>query len=115
MKMKPAKLILIILPVFVLLVNLPGINDMISIFDHRDCNYSDYTGGFTFSEMNLMSRDYDMCLRNFKIYKGRNPEAVLYRHCKVNLLKFWNYRQYLFEDKYKLPYIKWEEVSARRG
>jgi hypothetical protein len=113
--MKRFKHVFLVVAIIIVFVNLPVINDMVGYFDRRDCNYSDYTGKFTFSEMNFFSRDFDQCMENFKIFKQRNPDAVLYRHCKKNIFKFWNYKQYLFEDKYKLPYIDWREVSARRG
>ena len=69
-----------------------------------------------FQEMGFKSRDFQMCLRKFNEFKKQNStDTVLYRLCKNNYLKFWKYHNYFFTDKFRLPYMNWSEIEARRG
>lgn len=47
----------------------------------------------------------------FEKYRKENPnDSILYRSSpQINPLKFWNWRDYLFEDVYKLPYKEAKE------
>ena len=83
---------------------------------NHDCSYTNYTGSFTFEERNFNSRDFMMCLKKFNEFKStNNPDTILYRICGKSGLHFWNYADYLFKEKYKLPFIEWNEVKMRRG
>jgi len=87
-----------------------------NIFSEPDCTYSNFSGSFTFWEMNFKERDFQMCKRRFEAYKTVNKvDTVLYRLCARNYWKFWNYKSYLFSEKFKLPFISWKEVEQRRG
>jgi hypothetical protein len=81
-----------------------------------DCSYSNYNGSFTFEEMNFKERNFDMCLRKFEEFKKQNKQdTILYRLCKKNLFKFWNWGKYFSQKKFKLPYIAWQKINLRRG
>jgi len=81
-----------------------------------DCKYSNYNGSFTFEEMNSKERNFDMATYKFMEFKKlKQGDTVLYRLCKINLLEFWNWGSYLFEEKFRLPYTSWSEIEARRG
>ena len=41
-------------------------------------------------------------------------DTVLYRLSPMNVLHFWDYRFYLFSEKYRVPYRNWGEIEARR-
>ena len=82
----------------------------------HNCSYSNYNGSFTFEERNFQSRDFMMCLKKFDEFKKANQQdTILYRICPKNTLHFWDYSDYLLKEKYKLPYMDWIEISARRG
>lgn len=80
-----------------------------------DCSYSNATGSFTFEEMNTKERNFEMCRRKFEEFKKQSTDATLYRLCEKNFLKFWNWGNYLFRQKFKLPYKSWDEIESKRG
>lgn len=83
---------------------------------HHDCSYSNYKGSFTFEERNFQNRDFMMCLKKFDEFKKtNNSDTILYRICVKKGSHFWNYADYLFKEKYRLPYMNWEEIEVRRG
>ena len=83
---------------------------------NHDCSYSNYNGTFTFEERNFQSRDFMMCLKKFDEFKKtNNSDTILYRICEKKGSHFWNYADYLFKEKYKLPYMDWKEIETRRG
>ena len=81
-----------------------------------DCRYSNSSGSFTFAETNFGGYDYNLCLNRFTEYKKQfKADTVLYRLNSINPLRFWNFREYLFEHKYHLPYKSWETIENIRG
>lgn len=87
-----------------------------NIFSQPDCRYSNFSGAFTFEEMNFKERNFQMCKGKFELFKSENKvDTVLFRLYGKNYWKFWNYRSYLFSEKFRLPFISWEEVQQRRG
>jgi hypothetical protein len=80
-----------------------------------DCSYSNDNGSFTFEEMNSKERNFDMCRRKFEEFKKQGSDTILYRLCEKNVLRFWNWGNYLFQEKFKLPYRSWKEIEMRRG
>ena len=114
--MKTWKLILIIMLAVLILSNTAPANRILEPTITDDCRYSNFNGSFTFEEMQFQSRDFDMCLRKFNEFKKQNhTDTVLYRLCKNNYLKFWKYHNYFFSEKFRLPYMSWTEIEARRG
>jgi hypothetical protein len=82
----------------------------------NNVSYSNADGSFTFEEMNFKGRDYSMCFRKFDSYKKEHHDnTVLYRITPILPWKFWHWKSYLFQDKYKLPFKSWNEISASRG
>ncbi len=109
--MKTGSIALIFILVIVIVVNAASL-----LLNNMDCTYSNRSGTFTFEEMNFNERTFDMCLHKFAKYKKIDQrDTVLYRLCEKNFFKFWNWSNYLFAEKFKLPYMSWEEIEARRG
>lgn len=87
-----------------------------NILSQPVCQYSNFSGSFTFGELNDKEHNFRMCNRKFGGFKAENNvDTVLYRLCAKNYWKLWNYRSYLFSEKFKLPFLPWEEVQERRG
>lgn len=71
-------------------------------------HYSNADSSFEYSIMpskglNLSDMEY-----NFKIFLEKNPkkkDTILYRTFPKNYLKFWNYREYFFDSKWKYPHL----------
>jgi len=81
-----------------------------------DCQYSTGDGGFTFQEMNFMDADFHMCQNRFREYKKKQTkDTTLYRLCAVNILHFWDYGEYLFSKRYRLPFKSWQSIENIRG
>lgn len=90
-------------------------NVISTILNTIDCRYSNYSGTFTFQEVNSKERNFDMCLRNFFEFKKQNKtDTVLYRLCEKHLWQFWNWGTYL-KSNFRLPYKPWPEIESRRG
>jgi hypothetical protein len=100
--------------VFIILIAIVAVNALF-VSRNIDCSYSNSAGTFTFEEMNLKQRNFDMCKRKFAEFKKQNADTILYRLCKKNFLKFWNWSTYFFQEKFKLPYKSWKEIAERRG
>src|ERR1700730_3315717 len=114
--MKKVLTILLIIGIILVLSNSRAAKTALQSNDSGDCSYSNYNGSFTFHEVEFKSRDFGMCLRKFQEFKKQNhTDTVLYRLCKSNYLKFWKYNYYLFDEKFRLQYMPWEEINARRG
>ena len=113
--MKEFKIIMFVALGLLLVLNIPPAKQVLML-RNADCSYSNYSGTFTFEEMDFELRNLDMCLRKFKEFKKNNtPDSSLYRLCKKNYWQFWNYGSYLFDKKFKLPYMPWSEIKKRRG
>jgi hypothetical protein len=114
--MKYLLLTILIIVVILLVSNTRPAKVVLESRDYSDCKYSNYNGSFTFEEMQFQSRDFAMCLRKFQEFKKQNnKDTILYRLCKTSVLKFWRYGDYLSDEKFKLPYMSWQEIEARRG
>jgi len=107
------KKILLILLLFLVIVNLPPLR---WVFGENNCSFSNSNGLFTYIEMNFKGDNFDECKRKFLEFKKRNlGDTTLYRLCPKSIFHFWDYGQYLFSEKYRLPYKPWAEIEARRG
>lgn len=109
------KIIFIIILVFVVVSinNLPPIR---WLYGSSDCMYSNSNGTFTYSEMQFKGDDFQSCQEKFYVFKTeKNGDTILYRLCPKNIFHFWDYGQYLFSAKYRLPYKSWDEIDKRRG
>lgn len=101
----------------IILCNLPPLKWVITWFDNGDYRYSNNNGSFTYKEFQFKERDFDMGWRGFLYFKKKCScgDTVLYRLNRNNPFKFWRYGEYLFQEKYQLPYQSWEKIEARRG
>src|SRR5689334_20343829 len=103
---------ILLLIAIIILINIPPLN---WISGHDDILYSNANGRFTFDEVNMSGRNYELCLVNFEAYKkSHTKDTVLYRINKINILKFWRWGDYLTKEKYRLPYKSWETIEATR-
>jgi|GEM_PF-2231778 len=111
--MKTIFLILASLLLFIAISNLPPIH---WLYKENDCSFSSGSGLFTFSEMNFKGDDFNQCNHKFSEFRKRNSgDTTLYRLCPMNIFHFWDYGEYLFAKKYRVPYQPWQEIESRRG
>jgi hypothetical protein len=114
--MKKIRNIFITVLVIIIICNLPPAKELFYFSGQKDCEYSNFNGTFTFDEVNFAIRDFDMCMRKFDDFKQVDKsDTILYRLSEINYLQFWNYGDYLFRKKYRLPYMSWEVIKQRRG
>jgi len=108
------KKIFIFLPILLIVaINLPPLR---WVFGEDNCEFSNGDGFFTYVEVYFKGDDFQECQRKFVEFKKRNlGDTTLYRLCPKNIFHFWDYGQYLFSEKYRLPYKPWSEIEARRG
>jgi hypothetical protein len=110
--MKKISLILISLFLFIVINNLSPLR---WFYGKYDCQFSNGDGSFTFAEVNFKGAGFQLCQEIFVEFKKRKlGDTVLYRLCPMNLLHFWDYGQYLFSEKYRVPYKSWQEIEAKR-
>jgi hypothetical protein len=111
--MKKFSILIIIVAIVVLLVNIPPVKQIIG---SDDCRYSNDNGSFTFQETNFGGYDYHLCMNRWKLYKIKyKADTILYRLTPMHPLSFWNYGDYLFQEKYRIPFKSWETIKNRRG
>jgi len=109
------KILLIFFGLFlgVVVNNIPPIR---WLYGKYDCQFSNRDGSFTFAEVNFKGASFQLGKEVFVEFKKRNlGDTTLYRLCPKNIFHFWDYGQYLFSEKYRLPYKPWPEIEARRG
>lgn len=81
-----------------------------------DCQYSNASGSFTFGETNIEGYDYHLCVNRFNDFKKKNNnDTILFRLTPMNLLCFWKYGEYIFDNKYHLPFKSWQSIENIRG
>lgn len=102
-----------IIVAFLCFANLP----LMKLFlGSNDCQFSNADGSFTFAEVNFKGAGYTLCKEIFIEFKHRRlGDSTLYRLCPKKPFYFWNYGEYLFAEKYRLPYKPWSEIERRRG
>ena len=104
---------LVIVFLIISLSNVPLIKWFIA---SNDCQFSNDNGSFTFAEMNFKGANFQLCEENFIEFKKRRlGDTILYRLCPKNVFHFWDYGEYLFSKKYRVPYRPWQEIEGRRG
>lgn len=96
-----------------LLKELGGIN-----YDYY--RYSNYGGTVAVHEIFSQGRIIDKkaidTLWKTAAFKRTYPESVdtvLFRNFKIQPLKFWRWGEYVFNWRFRLPYINWKEVRQR--
>ena len=61
-------------------------------------------------------RNFELCMVNWHAFKSIvKKDTTLYRLTKINVLNFWLWADYLFKEKYRLPYKSWKEIDNIRG
>jgi len=110
--MKKQFLIIVGIFLIILVNNIPPLHWLYE----NDCNFSNVDGSFTFAEMNFKERNFEKCQRKFLEFKKRQlGDTILYRLCPMNIFHFWDYGEYLFSQKYRVPYKPWREIDTKRG
>lgn len=98
----------IILAGIMLLFNLPPIKPFIEVFVvEGSYDYTTINESFYDSEMLFKGRTCETVLRNFDNFKAVCGECdvVLYRTFIKTPYKFWLWGEYVFYEKYRLPYM----------
>ena len=102
---------------FIIIANIPPIKPLYRLaFDEYHYRYSNENGSFTFVE--FKARDVKMMYRRMDGYKQLFPlsnDTSLYRLYKRNILCFWRWGEYIYDERYKMPYMSWKEIKRRRG
>ncbi|CAG4988739.1 hypothetical protein DYBT9275_00148 [Dyadobacter sp. CECT 9275] len=63
------------------------------------------SGQCGFSNRGLAIENHEELISEFKKYSQKNPsDSILYRTFKIYPLKFWFWKEYIFDPKYRLPY-----------
>lgn len=113
---------LIIVGIIVLVVfNLHPLRTIMEVFiDEDHYRYTNYSGSFTVSEKPFkVDRRYPQVIKGFHAFKDdkkpNSKDTILYRLFWRNPLAFWRWRGYFTEERYKLPYMDFDEVKKRRG
>lgn len=107
----------------IIISNIPVVSFFIGVFTGTKSfygtgyNYKSSLGKFHVSASNLKGDDfntmYNDLIMQFKAYKKVNPkDTILYRNFKINVLKFWFWREYLTEEHYHLPYKELPEKAS---
>lgn len=106
------KKILILLVALVFLSNIPVVKFALGIRSISD-NYHFVNSNeeFSFTLVPSKGRDTAMMERRYKHWVENNSNKAikddrLYRTFEVNVLKFWNWYEYLTSPIYHYPYIK---------
>ncbi len=101
----------------IVISNIHPITSIFTLFlDEGHYRYSTYNGHLTFTE--FMSRNFKMLKNRHKFCLDKNPDLKdkqVYRLFSKNPLAFWRWRLYFVEEKYKLPYKRWEEIKETRN
>lgn len=112
----------LILGLIILISNYNPIQYLISTFlDNNYFKYSNYNGSFTTKEDVFKGDGYEGINNEFQNYLNDSlktktkKEKVIYRLFYRNPLRFWLWKDYVFNERYRLPYKKWEEIREVRG
>jgi len=100
--------------IIILLVSIVILTNAFPLFSKWKWYYfTTKNGEFYFDLYEAKGRDFAMMDRWWKNYKEtKQPtDTIIYRTFKINPLKFWEWRQYLFSKKYRYPYINPEEIE----
>ncbi|WP_266369243.1 hypothetical protein [Tellurirhabdus rosea] len=111
--MKKSIKIFVIISGLVLLSNVPPIRWI--VYFGKDHVYST-AQGVIFEELPAFGAPYKNVESNFIKYKyllADKGDTILYRTFSKNALKFWNWYDYLYHPRYKLPYMNKDEMPKR--
>ena len=101
----------------IILSNLPPLKHILGLaIDEYHYRYSNINGSLTYVE--FKAHDIKGMYRSLSSYKTHFPNAndtIMYRLYKRNLLCFWRWGEYIYDQRYKLPYKRWTEIRKRRG
>jgi hypothetical protein len=116
MKHKQIKIILG-LAFFLIISNIPPFQSVLKfIFDDNLYYYSTKDGSAFFIENEYKGRKFQFKRVTSAEKRAEYPEAdtIIYRNFQPNLFAFWRYRDYIFDERYTLPYFPLEEARKKR-
>ena len=101
----------ILLSIFMFLVTLTNAFPVFSSW--KWYHFTTRNGEFYFDMYEAKGRDFDMMSKCWNDYKtNKNPtDTTFYRTSKINPLEFWEWRQHLFSQKYRYPYINPNDIE----
>jgi hypothetical protein len=84
--------------------------------DERHYRYSNFDGSHTTVEFKsrgfgMMKKMHQSCLS----YHPYQKDKQLYRLFPKNPLAFWRWKDYFFDERYRLPYKNWNAIRKVRG
>lgn len=105
----------IVILVVIIVSNIPivslfiGFFTQTKFFDESNYDYSSGSGKFQTNELHLKGEDPNArnrdLIKQFNPYKKGHPnDTILYRNFKINVLKFWFWREYIHDNRFHLPY-----------
>jgi hypothetical protein len=113
MIMKTAFWISGLILIIITISNLPPIH---LLYKEDNCRFSNSDGSYTYAEMLFEGDNFEDCKGRFAEFKKtRNGDSMLYRITPINPLHFWDYGDYLFTEKYRMPFRDWESIKEKRG
>ena len=108
------KLALILIVVILLVVNLPPINTLIITLERDSGFYSysrkDDTSSIYFENGMGPARYVYFQIRDRDLANGIIRKDTMYRNFRINPFFFWHWKEYIFDERYKLPYISRDSV-----
>lgn len=111
--------------VTLMLLNVPPVSILINVLDRDDCSFATEDGGFVCYEYSFKDNTFENhCLpvfNGFKEFVKRRDSRFLdydtshlLRTKPRNWLRFWHYREYLFDSKYNVPFKSWSEIEKNK-
>jgi hypothetical protein len=102
---------------FLVVSNIPPMQTIFKLlFDQKLYYYSTKDGSALFDENIFLGRVFHFRRSTTKSFNETYPEAdtIIYRNFKPNPFAFWRYRDYIFDERYTLPYFPLEEARKKR-
>jgi hypothetical protein len=109
--------VLLGITIILLLSNIPPLQTVFKLFfDQSLYHYSTKDGSAFFDENVFLGRVFKFKRVTVQEKRNRFPEAdtIIYRNFEVNPFAFWRYRDYLYDERYTLPYLPLDEADKQR-
>jgi hypothetical protein len=116
-KMNKSAKITIGIIAFFLLSNIPPFQTIFKLFfDQKLFHYSTKDGSAFFDENIFLGDVFQFKRVTTQEKRASYPEAdtIIYRNFNPNPIAFWRYRDYIFDERYTLPYFPLDEARKKR-
>jgi hypothetical protein len=116
-KMKISAKVTVAIFAFLILSNIPPFQTFFKLFfDQKLFHYSTKDGSAFFDENIFLGDAFQFKRVTTQEKRANYPEAdtIIYRNFKPNPIAFWRYRDYIFDERYTLPYFPLDEARKKR-